>query len=231
MTTSNAMQRRIAAHLAAGETPSVRGNRVVLKDVVLVRATGDRTPAAAEAERQATALGVNLNMAFWDTSRATTYTSTNRITAYDRSGTGHTVSRRTTRDGDRQQVVTRAGRRFYEQAPQTEWMINIPVIYRRTYPGEEGQPPRRPPSYFNPHTIVMTEYMMDTLFDRNSREYSLIQHTRTRDGVEHAQQAEQMMAAWNELFPPEKEFPTAGNTMKTTRMLIWWSMPDLYRTA
>ena len=64
MTTSNAMQRRIAAHLAAGVTPSVRGNRVMLQDVVLVRATGDRAPAAAEARRQADELGINLNMSF-----------------------------------------------------------------------------------------------------------------------------------------------------------------------
>ena len=64
MATSAAMQRRIASHLAAGVTPSVCGNRVVLQDIVLVRATGDRTPAAAEAQRQAEALGINLNMSF-----------------------------------------------------------------------------------------------------------------------------------------------------------------------
>ena len=120
------MQRRIAAHLAAGVSPSVRGNRVMLQDVVLVRATGDRAPAAAEAERQAEALGINLNMSFWDNERATIYRG-NSVIAYDQSGLGHTVSRRVTRARERQQVATKAGRRFYRESPQTEWIMHLPV--------------------------------------------------------------------------------------------------------
>ena len=30
-----------------------------------------------------------------------------------------------------EQVVTKLGRRFYEEAPQTEWIINLPMAYVR----------------------------------------------------------------------------------------------------
>ena len=60
---SAAMQRRITSHLDNGITPSVRGNRVMLKDVVLIKATGERAPAAAEAERQAAQRNISLNIA------------------------------------------------------------------------------------------------------------------------------------------------------------------------
>ena len=62
---SAATQRRIASHLDSGITPSVRGNRVVLKGVVLVKANGERAPAAAEAERQAAQRNISWNIALW----------------------------------------------------------------------------------------------------------------------------------------------------------------------
>ena len=123
---SLAMQRRIANHLNAGIVPNIQGNRVVLQDVTLVRADGTRAPAAAEADRQATALGINLNMSFWD-SQAATERRGNQIIAYDRSGLAHTVARRMRG----QRVATRAGRRFYEEAPRTAWIIHIPSVHVR----------------------------------------------------------------------------------------------------
>ena len=90
---SAAMQRRIASHLENGITPSVRGNRVMLKDVVLIKANGERAPAASEAERQASQRNIDLNIALWDANRATEYRGS-QIVAYDRSGQGHTVARK-----------------------------------------------------------------------------------------------------------------------------------------
>ena len=51
---SAALARRIASHLASGQQPSISGRRVVLRDVVLVRANGSEAPAAEEVRRQAT---------------------------------------------------------------------------------------------------------------------------------------------------------------------------------
>ena len=153
MATSNAMQRRIAAHLAAGVTPSVRVNRVVLQDIILVRATGDRAPAAAEAQRQAEELGINLNMSFWDNERMTAYRG-NSVIAFDQSGHEHTVSRRLTRAGERRQVATRAGRRFYNESPQTEWIMQLPVRAVRE--------PHN--TYFNRHYINITSNAMEEMF-------------------------------------------------------------------
>ena len=69
--TNAAMQRRISTHLDAGITPSVRGNRIMLKDIVLVKANGQHSPAAVEAQRQAAQRGIDLDLAFWNTDRAT----------------------------------------------------------------------------------------------------------------------------------------------------------------
>ena len=193
---SAAMQRRIASHLDAGVTPSVRGNRVMLRDIVLVRATGDRAPAAAEAERQAAALGINLDISFWNRERQALNTTADSVIAYDRSGIGHTVSRKYRG----QRVVTKAGRRFYSEAPQTEWIIHLPVVYRRTRPGSGV-------SYFNPRTLDMTEDMMLAYFDPESPEYGLLQLLRTRDGADQDTQVQRMMAEWSRLFPPDKIIP------------------------
>ena len=85
--TNAAMQRRISAHLDAGITPSAKGNRILLKDMVHVKANGQHSLAAVEAERQAAQRGVNLDLAYWNTNRATDHRK-NQIIAYDRSGQG-----------------------------------------------------------------------------------------------------------------------------------------------
>ena len=48
-------------HIEAGVQPSLKGRRVVLKDVVLVKADGRETPAAKEARR----LRPTINLIFW----------------------------------------------------------------------------------------------------------------------------------------------------------------------
>ena len=58
---SETLKQRVAVHLEAGVKPSLKGRRVVLKDVVLVRADGTETAAAAEARR----LRPNINLSFW----------------------------------------------------------------------------------------------------------------------------------------------------------------------
>ena len=52
------MARRISKHLDSGIQPTISGRSVVLRDVILVRASGQEAPAAEEARRQAAAAAV-----------------------------------------------------------------------------------------------------------------------------------------------------------------------------
>ena len=52
-----------------------------------------------------------------------------------------------------ERVVTNQGRRFYSEAPQTEWTIHIPVAFRHTH--KNGQH-----VHVNPRTLDMTDLMM-----------------------------------------------------------------------
>ena len=92
----------------------------MLKGVVLIRANGERTPAALEAERQATTRGMRLDIAFWNSEREVDHRD-DRIIAYDKQGVGHTIARK----ANDENVVTKAGRRFYAEAPHTEWIVHI----------------------------------------------------------------------------------------------------------
>ena len=58
---SGALKERVHRHLEEGISPSLKGKRVVLKDVVLVRANGTETPVAQEARR----LKPDINLGFW----------------------------------------------------------------------------------------------------------------------------------------------------------------------
>ena len=93
-----------------------------------------------------------MNIAFWD-KEAATERKGNQILAYDTSGRKHMVARRY-RD---ERVVTKQGRRFYAEAPQTEWVIHMSAVFRRTHP--DGQK-----SYVNPQTLDMTDLMMTAFF-------------------------------------------------------------------
>ena len=123
---SAAMRRRITNHLDAGFLPSVKGNRVVLRDISLMQTNGTETPAATVVRLQAASRGIPINLAFWDVNTATT-TQGNQTFAYDVAGNRHIVARK--RLGER--VATKQGRRFYEEAPQTQWIVHVPVIPHR----------------------------------------------------------------------------------------------------
>ena len=192
---SNALRRRITSHLDAGIEPSVRGNRVFLQDVVLVKAGGERTPAAAEVLAQAAARGVDLNLNFWD-SQAATQRRGNNVIAFDRAGRGHTVARR--QQG--RQVVTRDGRRFYAEAPQTEWIVHLPLCARRRHPDGSY-------TFFYRRVINITEAWMSVYFGRDSPGYSLLQMTRTRAGADERTQIQQLLAEWTRAFPAGTEIP------------------------
>ena len=102
--------------MEAGIQPSLKGRRVVLKDVVLVRADGSEAPVAQEARR----LKPNIDLSFWS---GEAERHENRVFAYDREGQKHTVQRKAN--------VAKLGRRFYEEAPPTEWIIHLPVVQAR----------------------------------------------------------------------------------------------------
>ena len=82
------------------------------KDVVLIRANGERAPAASEAERQAATRGIKLDIAFWNSERGVDHRD-NQILAYDKRGVGHTIARKVADEN----IVTKAGRSFYAEAP------------------------------------------------------------------------------------------------------------------
>ena len=126
---SIALSRRIGTLLDSGATVSLRRNNVVLRDVVLTRANGTGAPAADELRRQVASRKfdpANFSLERWDRTAAIERAG-NRTFAYDRDGNRHMVARR--RNG--QQVATQAGRRFYRDAPLTQWIFQVPVANRR----------------------------------------------------------------------------------------------------
>ena len=121
----------------------------------------------------------------------------NRTFGYDIAGNRHLVAQRR----NNQQVVTTQGRRFYAEMPQTQWVIHLPVIHRRThYDGRY--------TYFRPYTIDVTHDMMVATFAIGSPQYELLQMTRTRDGADQQAQVEQMMRLWAEMFYPGSLLPS-----------------------
>ena len=123
------LARRITRHLNAGIQPTISGRKVVLQDVILVRASGQEAPAAEELRRQAAARGNPVDISYWNRA-AEVERQGNRIYGFDLSGNRHLIAQRR----NNQRVVTAAGRRFYEEMPQTNWIIHLPVIHRRTRP-------------------------------------------------------------------------------------------------
>ena len=117
------MARRIARRLDSGFQPSISGRRVVLHDLVLVRATGEEAPAAEEVRRQAAARGTPMDISFWNRA-AEVERQGNRIYGFDLPGNRHLIAQRR----NNQRVVTATGRRCYEEMPQTNWIIHLPVI-------------------------------------------------------------------------------------------------------
>ena len=126
---SPALRARIGPLLDGGATVSLRRNSLVLRDVVLTRASGTETPAAAEMRLQVARRGLDsqmFNLERWNR-QAALERAGNQTFAYDRDGNRHMVTRR--RNG--QQVATVAGRRFYRDAPLTQWIFQVPIANRR----------------------------------------------------------------------------------------------------
>ena len=198
---SAAMRRRITNHLDAGFLPSVKGNRVVLRDISLMQANGTETPAAKEVRLQAASRGIPINLDFWDMNTAAV-TQGNQTFAYDIAGNRHIVARK--RLGER--VATKQGRRFYEEAPQTQWIVHVPVIpYKYNDEGEKV--------YFNIRHVKyhpVTKEFAERVYDRlrhgpDSLEAKIYNLSRTRDGVDSAMQISQMRETWNKVFAPGTE--------------------------
>ena len=193
---SPALKRRIANHLDAGYQPSINGRRVVLRDVVLIRSSGDEAPAANEVRRQAASRGIDINITYWDREAAVEQQG-NKSFAFDITGHKHLIVHKR----NSQKVVTLQGRRFYSEAPQTKWLVHLPVVNVRSVDGRRA--------YFGHRIITLTEEVMEALFSRASPEHRLLNMLRTRDGADERTQFNQMMTAWAELFPPNKVIPGA----------------------
>ena len=104
---SPALKRRIANHLDAGYQPSINGRRVVLRDVVLIRSSGDEAPAAAEVRQQAASRGLDINITYWDREAAVERQG-NKSFAFDITGHKHLIVRKR----NSQRAATVQGRRF-----------------------------------------------------------------------------------------------------------------------
>ena len=126
---SSRLRTRVGTLLDSGAIVSLRRNSLVLRDVVLTRQNGTETPAAAEMRLQVSRRDVdpaNFSLERWDRGTAVER-SGNKTFAFDRGGNRHLVTRR--RFG--QQVVTAAGRRFYMDAPLTQWIFQVPIANKR----------------------------------------------------------------------------------------------------
>ena len=126
---SSRLRTRIGTLLDGGATVSLRRNSLVLRDVVLTRQNGTETPAAAEMRMQVERRNLNpasFSLDRWDRTAAVQQTG-NQTFAFDRNGNRQMVSR----TQDKERVVTKAGRRFYADAPLTEWIFQVPVANQR----------------------------------------------------------------------------------------------------
>ena len=126
---SSGLRTRIATLLDSGANVSLRRSSLVLRDVVLTRANGTETPAATELRLQVARRGLDpapFSLERWNRAAAVQQEG-NRTFAYDRGGNRHMVARQ--RNGQR--VATVAGKRFYHDAPLTQWIFQVPVANRR----------------------------------------------------------------------------------------------------
>ena len=87
--------------------------------------------------------------------------------------------------------MTKKWRRFYKEAPTTEWSIHLPIDKRRN-----GK-------LFDPRWHDMTPEIMENLFDAGSAEYELLTRTANAD------EPERMMKEWQRMFPGGMVLPQA----------------------
>ena len=139
---------------------------------MLVKADGSETPVAQEVRR----LRPNINLSFWS---GETERDKDRVFAYDREGQKHTVQRKAN--------VTKLGRRFYEEAPQTEWVIHLPVALVRNN------------KKFNERYIDLTPGVLTSIYEPTDPEYELLKVNRTRGDEESLNR---MIRQYQTYMPP-----------------------------
>ena len=122
---SNALRKRIALALQAGERPTLRNNNLRLKDIVLQRADGKDAPALREVALQMARRGLDVAGAF-DTFVPSISMRGSRTYATDVAGVERMIARRV-RGENR---VTQAGRRFHNMG-YARYMLQVPVVYVR----------------------------------------------------------------------------------------------------
>ena len=105
--------------LDANIRPALKGNRLVLGKLVLIRADGEETKHAEEVRSR----GVDVNV--WDRG---TERKGNRVYGKYINGNRYMLSHM--KNGSR--VVTKKGRRFYSGAPVTEWIIHLHIATEET---------------------------------------------------------------------------------------------------
>ena len=170
---SSGLRTRIATLPDSGANVSLRRSSLVLRDVVLSRANGTETPAATEMRLQVARRGLDpapFSLERWDREAAVEHAG-DRTFAFDRDGQRHTITRR--RNGQR--VVTNAGRRFYQEAPLTQWIVNVPVVSIRARSGAR----------FNVRYIAVTDEMLQALEDNATNPAPNLRLTKDRGDTKH----------------------------------------------
>ena len=162
--------------LDAGCRPALNGTRLVLGKLVLARADGEETKYAEEVRSR----GVDVD--FWEKG---TERNGNRV--YGRYINGNRYMLSHMKNGSR--VVTKKGRRFYNEAPVTEWIIHLPIANIRNE------------KLFDPRWHDMTPEIMENRLDAGSAEYELLTRTTSTD------EPECMMKEWQRMFPGGMALP------------------------
>ena len=98
-----------------------------------------------------------------------------------------------------QSVVANEGRMFFNEAPTTEWSINLPIARIRN-----GQ-------LVDLRWHDLTLETMDNLCSTNRLEYELLVRTT------HTDESERIMHEWEHMFPLGMVLPRAGSTQTQTQ--------------
>ena len=100
-----------------------------------------------------------------------------------------------------EQVVTKVGRRFYEEAPQTEWIIHLPIVNKR---GEQA---------CNARYLALTPARLRNIFGPNRPEGELLSKlNRTRGDQESL---DRLIAQYRQYLYPGKARGGEGQDEET----------------
>ena len=126
---SQAMRKRIAAAVEAGERPALKGKNLRLGSITLQHADGRDAPALREVEIQMSRRNLETATAF-NTFEPSTVIRGRNTFAVDRAGREQIIARRI-RGVNR---VTKPGKRFY-RTRYTRLLVRIPTYYVRLSTG------------------------------------------------------------------------------------------------